>query len=87
MNYKKGQIVPRRLVRCKNRRTQFLWKFGCDVEVVGKTIKMKGDGGSAIMHSGRFYIGGKKGRPRVYDEALIDGLTIIGNGSDCGVPI
>lgn len=39
MQYKKGQIVPRFLVKCSDRKAQHLVKFGCDVEVYGKTIE------------------------------------------------
>lgn len=36
--YKKGQIIPRRIVRCKNRETQHRCVFGCDVEIIGRNI-------------------------------------------------
>ena len=75
MIYKKGQIIPRRLVRCGNRKAQHLWKFGADVEVTGRTIKLLAPG-SAITNN-RQFIGGKKGRPRIYSRALIVNLYLI----------
>jgi len=79
--YKKGQIIPRRLVRCGNRKTQHLWKFGADVEIKGKTIKMLTEG-AAIINS-KLFIGGKKGRPRLYTNALLENIHIIGIGDGC----
>lgn len=43
MIYRKGQIVPRRFVRCKSRKTQYTVKFGADVEINGRTIRMLSD--------------------------------------------
>ena len=74
MIYKKGSIVPRRLVRCRNRKTQHLWKFGGDVEVIGRNLKLIS--GEHIIERKRDFIGGKKGKPRIYDYALMDSLNL-----------
>ena len=44
MKYKKGQIVPRRLVTAKLRKAQHCIKFGCDAEVQGKKVTALSDG-------------------------------------------
>lgn len=41
---RKGQIVPRYLVKSVERKAQHLVKFGCDVEITGKKIKALSDG-------------------------------------------
>jgi hypothetical protein len=76
MKYKKGQIVPRFLIRCKNRKTQHLWKFGADVEIIGRKIIAKSEGEVIVRE--RCYIGGKKGKPRIYDRATPKGIHIQG---------
>ena len=76
MFYKKGHIVPRRLIRCKNRKTQHLWKFGADVDVSGRTITALT--GGAVFYNSRSYIGGNNGRPRIYNRSLITGITVMG---------
>lgn len=59
MEYKKGQIVPRRLVRCKNRRIQHAIKFGEDVKVDGRTITVLGVGPAIYIAWGRTKSRGK----------------------------
>jgi hypothetical protein len=76
MKYKKGQIVPRTLVRCKHRKTQHRVKFGADVEVDGRTIKALSNGSVLIINCS--YIGGKKGKPRLYLNPIIQNINIIG---------
>lgn len=41
---KKGQIVPRYLCKSIEKKAQHLVKFGADVEVTGRTIKLLSDG-------------------------------------------
>lgn len=41
---KKGQIVPKYLCKSIEKKAQHLVKFGADVEVTGKTIKILSDG-------------------------------------------
>lgn len=75
MIYKKGSIVPRRLVRCKHRKTQHLWKFGCDVEVTGPNVVALSAG--VIFNIERFFTGGKKGKPKVYAHSCMKGVSVI----------
>jgi len=70
MFYKKGQIVPRSVVRCKHRKTQHLWVFGADVEIIRRRIRMLSDGSALIRM--RSFVGGHKG------YANSTGITIIG---------
>ena len=79
MIYKKGQIVPRRLVRCKHRKTQYTVKFGADVEVIGRTIRMLSDGSAIEIN--RDYIHGKKGKPRLYVKSYLHNISVIGIGT------
>lgn len=81
MKYNKGTIVPRRLVRCRSRKTQHLWTFGADVDVTGREIKMLSDG-AAIVCSHKGFVGGKHGKPKIINIAHIHGICIIGNGSN-----
>lgn len=74
MLYKKGSIIPRSIVRCKNRKTQYLWKFGADVEVLNKEITILDDG-TAIV-SNHSFIGGIKGKPRIYNIALLEDVSV-----------
>ncbi len=78
MKYKKGSIVPRYLIRCRSRKTQHLCKFGADVEVNGRVIKMLSDG-SAIRID-KPYVGGRHGKPRILNVMHINEVSIIGNG-------
>jgi hypothetical protein len=41
---KKGQIVPKYLCKSIEKKAQHLVKFGADVEVTGRTIKLLGEG-------------------------------------------
>ena len=45
---KKGQIVPKYLVKAVEKKSQHLVKFGCDVEIEGRTLTAL-DGGTAII--------------------------------------
>ena len=64
VKYKKGQIVPRYLVRCKRRKTQHLVKFGSDVEVCGREVRATS--GAPLFFIDRHFVGGKNGKPRLY---------------------
>ena len=76
MKYKKGQIVPRFLVKCKHRKTQHLWKFGSNVQVTGKTVTVLDEAGTCFTRSAKDYIGGRHGKPKVYDRASFEGVTL-----------
>lgn len=70
--------MPRFLIRCKNRKTQHLWKFGCDVEISGKNVKKTGTGDCIFVNKNNSgFIGGRKGRPRIYDKALVENVSLI----------
>ena len=48
MKKNKGQIVPRYLVDAIEPKSRHLVKFGCDVEITGRTIKATSKGGYII---------------------------------------
>jgi hypothetical protein len=75
MKYKKGQIIPRFLARCQNRKTQHRNVFGCDVEISGKTITAL-SGGAVFVIKGA-YIGGKRGRPKIYNRVDFAGARLL----------
>jgi hypothetical protein len=76
MKYKKGQIVPRRLVRCKSRKTQHTIVFGADVDITGRSITALSDGSVLIFT--KSHIGGQKKKPKILIRALVNDISIIG---------
>lgn len=46
---RKGQIIPKRIIKATNKKYQHLFKFGCDVEIVGKNVTSL-DGGVALIY-------------------------------------
>jgi hypothetical protein len=78
---KKGQIVPKYLCESVEKKAQHLVKFGADVEIIGKTIKMLSDG-YAIHIPSTTHVLKKKNQKTVKGFNLID-LRIIGFGGNC----
>lgn len=64
---RKGQIVPKYLVRAIEKKSQHLVKFGCDVEIAGRTIKPlhENGGGVCIVIPDTKYCNTKKNKKRV----------------------
>jgi len=85
MFYKKGQIVPRSIIRCKHRKTQHLWTFGADVEIIRKRIWMFSEGSALIRM--RSFVGGHKGKPKIIDNADMNGFSIYANSKSTGITI
>ncbi len=83
MIYKKGTIVPRRIIRCKHRKTQHLWTFGSDVKIVGRTVTMLSEG--IMFCCSRSHIGGKKGKPRVYNIGSLIDVHLIGFSKEASI--
>lgn len=73
---KKGQIVPKRLVKAVEKKSQHLVKFGCDVEIKGKTITAL-NGGTAIIVPEAKYCNMKKNK-RLVKGFNFSGITFIG---------
>lgn len=48
---RKGQIVPKYLVRSIEPKAQHLVKFGCDVEITGKSIRAISEGSVILIPS------------------------------------
>lgn len=46
---RKGQIVPKYLVKAFEKKAQHLIKFGCDVEIIGRTVKSINGGVGMIL--------------------------------------
>ena len=65
--YKKGQCVPRWLVRVERKKFQHRIKFGCDVELIGKRVLMLNEGSG-------FYIANTKNV-----KVFMTGITIDGS--------
>ena len=72
---RKGQIVPKYLCRSIEKKAQYTIKFGCDVEITGKTIKML-SGGYAIYAPCIDVL--KKKNKRTWKGAVCEGVSIIG---------
>lgn len=51
--YKKGQCVPRWLVRVDRKKFQHKLKFGCDVELVGKCVFMLTEGSGFFIENAK----------------------------------
>lgn len=85
-NFKKGQIVPKRLnivdIKSKHRH---LVTFGTDVQVIGNSIICLFDyvgvstnqRASSAIYIKKSYTGGRKGRSRSYAAITINGLHVI----------
>lgn len=71
---RKGQIVPRYLVKSVERKAQHLVKFGCDVEITGKKIKALSVG-CVILIPDVSHVLIKRNKVSV-KGFIIDGLTI-----------
>jgi len=61
---KKGQIVPRYLCKSIERKAQHLVKFGTDVEIIGKSIRIL-SGGYAIRVASATHVLKKKRQRKV----------------------
>ncbi len=78
MKYKKGQIVPRYLVKSVEPKSSHLVKFGADVEVYGKTIRMLSDGCAIYVPCVTHVL--KKKRQRTVKGFDFAGTHVIGLG-------
>ena len=79
---KKGQIVPKYLCRSIEKKAQHTIKFGCDVEIIGKTIKALSDG--YIMYLPCIDVLKKK-RKRTWKGADCKNLRLIGLGANTAI--
>lgn len=71
---RKGQIVPRWLVKSKNKFSHTV-RFGCDVEICGRKIKALSEG--SVIELTKAYVGGKN-KPKCYVKGVvIDDLHVI----------
>jgi len=79
--FKKGQLIPKRLgiVQIKSK-LRHLVTFGCDVEVTGKMITATSVGPCICMS--RSYVGGTRGKPRIYSRAYFNGIHVNGFRGD-----
>jgi hypothetical protein len=73
---RKGQIVPKYLCRSIEKKAQHLVKFGADVEITGKTIKMLTDGYAICIPDVKHVL--KKKNQRTVKGFVCEGLTLIG---------
>ena len=76
MMYKKGSIVPRQLVESVEPKARHLVKFGVDVEVLGKNIKMLSAGHAILIPSTTHVL--KKKRQRTVKGLKLVGITVTG---------
>lgn len=70
----KGQIVPKYLCRSIEKKAQHTIKFGCDVEIKGKTIKALSEG--YVICAPCIDVLKKKNK-RTWKGLVCDGLGII----------
>mgnify|MGYP000285768532 FL=1 len=77
--YKKGQCVPRWLVRVERKKLQHRLKFGCDVELIGNCVLMLNEGSC-------FYIDNTKGVKVCIDGVTVDD-SIIGSNTNIFIKI
>lgn len=80
----KGQIVPKYLCRSIEKKAQHIIKFGCDVEVIGKTIKMLSEGCCICIPSVTHVQ--KKKRQKTVKGFVCEGIDLIGMDYNCTVP-
>jgi len=73
---RKGQIVPKNLVKAVEKKSQHLVKFGCDVSITGKTITAL-NGGTVIVVPEARYCNLKKNK-RTVKGFNFEGLTFVG---------
>ena len=73
---KKGQIVPKYLIKSVEKKAQHVIKFGCDVEIAGRTIIAKSEGPIICIPYVPHVL--KKKRQRTFKGAVADNLTLIG---------
>jgi len=82
---KKGQIVPKYLCRSVEKKAQHLVKFGADVEVTGKTIKLLSEGCAIVIPYCQHVL--KKKRQRTVKGFVMVGITICGTGTSTGFSV
>ena len=72
---KKGQIIPKYLCRSVEKKAQHLVKFGADVEIIGKSIKvLSGDYAIHIPSTTHVL---KKKRQRTVKGFALSGVSLI----------
>jgi len=72
---RKGQIVPKYLCRSIEKKAQHTIKFGCDVEIIGKSIKALTEGHVICFPCIDVL---KKKNKKTWKGAVADGLSITG---------
>ncbi|NOS39036.1 MULTISPECIES: hypothetical protein [Bacteria] len=73
---RKGQIVPKYLVKSVEKKAQHLVKFGCDVEINGRTLTAI-NGGVCIVIPEVKYCNMKKNK-RTVKGFNFDGISFVG---------
>lgn len=74
---KKGQIVPRYLCESIEKKAQHLVKFGADVEIIGKNIKLLSNGYAILIPTTTHVL--KKKNQKTVKGFIMDSVSI-----DCG---
>jgi len=72
---RKGQIVPRNLCKSVEKKAQHLVKFGADVEIKGKEVKLLSDGCFLVIHGCKHVL--KKKRQRTVKGFIFRDIVII----------
>jgi len=70
---RKGQIVPKYLCRSVEKKAQHLVKFGADVEITGKTIKLLSEGSAIVIPCTTHVL--KKKNQRTVKGFVMTGIT------------
>tara|TARA_R110000787_G_C13410686_1_gene444167 strand:- start:947 stop:1207 length:261 start_codon:yes stop_codon:yes gene_type:complete len=82
---KKGQIVPKYLCRSIEKKAQHLVKFGADVEITGRTIKLLSKG-CAILIPAVTHVLKKKQQRKVKGFAM-HGINLDGSMMGSGIQL
>jgi len=76
---RKGQIVPKYLCKSVEKKAQHLVKFGADVIITGREIRLISRGCAIFIPSATHVL--KKKRQKTVKGFELHGLTVVGNGN------
>jgi len=75
---RKGQIVPKYLVKSVEKKAQYLVVFGCDVEIKGKELTATSEGSCFVIRNSKYCYSKKK--KRTVKGFVIEGFGFNGLG-------
>lgn len=72
---RKGQIVPKFICKSIEKKAQHIIKFGTDVEIIGRTIKMLSDGKLIEIPAVKYVL--KKKNKKIFKGFIINNIFIV----------